>query len=67
MCGIIGILGSEPVAPVKIGDGAYVGSGSVITRDVPADSLAFGRARQANKEGFASRLRALLRAGKKAP
>ena len=55
------------VAPVKIGEGAYVASGSVITRDVPADSLAFGRARQANKEGFASRLRALLRAGKKAP
>ncbi len=58
---------SALVAPVKIGEGAYVASGSVITRDVPADSLAFGRARQANKEGFASRLRALLRAGKKAP
>src|SRR6202043_237236 len=37
---------SALVAPVKIGDGAYVASGSVITRDVPADSLAFGRARQ---------------------
>ena len=58
---------SALVAPVKIGEGAYVASGSVITRDVPADSLAFGRARQANKEGFAARLRALLRAGKKAP
>jgi len=58
---------SALVAPVKIGEGAYVASGSVITRDVPPDSLAFGRARQANKEGFAARLRALLRAGKKAP
>jgi bifunctional UDP-N-acetylglucosamine pyrophosphorylase/glucosamine-1-phosphate N-acetyltransferase len=58
---------SALVAPVKIGDGAYVASGSVVTRDVPADALAFGRARQANKEGFATRLRALLRAGKKAP
>jgi bifunctional UDP-N-acetylglucosamine pyrophosphorylase/glucosamine-1-phosphate N-acetyltransferase len=58
---------SALVAPVKIGDGAYVASGSVITRDVPPDSLAFGRARQAIKEGWATRLRAVLRAGKKAP
>ena len=58
---------SALVAPVKIGDGAYVASGSVITRDVPADSLAFGRARQAVKEGWAARLRAVLRAGRKAP
>lgn len=55
---------SALVAPVKIGDGAYVASGSVITGDVPADSVAFGRARQAVKEGFATRLRAVLRAGK---
>jgi len=56
---------SSLVAPVTIGDGAYVASGSVITADVPADSLAFGRARQSVKEGFAARLRAVLRAGKK--
>ena len=37
---------SSLVAPVKIGDGAYVASGSVITEDVPDDALAFGRARQ---------------------
>lgn len=37
---------SALVAPVSIGDGAYVASGSVITEDVPEDSLAFGRARQ---------------------
>jgi bifunctional UDP-N-acetylglucosamine pyrophosphorylase/glucosamine-1-phosphate N-acetyltransferase len=37
---------SSLVAPVHIGDGAYVASGSVITDDVPDDGLAFGRARQ---------------------
>ena len=44
---------SSLVAPVKIGDGAYVASGSVITGDVPPDALAFGRARQVNKPGRA--------------
>ena len=48
---------SALVAPVKIGDGAYVGSGSVITHDVPAGSLAIGRARQVIQEGAAERLR----------
>jgi bifunctional UDP-N-acetylglucosamine pyrophosphorylase/glucosamine-1-phosphate N-acetyltransferase len=56
---------SALVAPVKIGDGAYVGSGSVITRDVPPDALAVGRARQANKEGWARRRRELAPAKKK--
>lgn len=37
---------SSLVAPVSIGDGAYVASGSVVTADVPADALALGRARQ---------------------
>ncbi|ANH04103.1 bifunctional UDP-N-acetylglucosamine diphosphorylase/glucosamine-1-phosphate N-acetyltransferase GlmU [Shinella sp. HZN7] len=41
------------VAPVSIGDGAYIASGSVITADVPDDAVAFGRARQENKEGRA--------------
>jgi bifunctional UDP-N-acetylglucosamine pyrophosphorylase/glucosamine-1-phosphate N-acetyltransferase len=50
---------SSLVAPVTIGDGAYVGSGSVVTKDVPSDALAIGRARQENKEGYASKLRAL--------
>ncbi|MFT0859914.1 bifunctional UDP-N-acetylglucosamine diphosphorylase/glucosamine-1-phosphate N-acetyltransferase GlmU [Ancylobacter sp. G4_0304] len=45
------------VAPVSIGDGAYVGTGSVITEDVPADALAVARARQVNKPGWATRLR----------
>jgi bifunctional UDP-N-acetylglucosamine pyrophosphorylase/glucosamine-1-phosphate N-acetyltransferase len=34
------------VAPVRIGNGGYIASGSVITEDVPDDALAFGRARQ---------------------
>ena len=41
---------SALVAPVKIGEGAYVGSGSVITDDVPAQALALGRGRQVVKE-----------------
>jgi bifunctional UDP-N-acetylglucosamine pyrophosphorylase/glucosamine-1-phosphate N-acetyltransferase len=56
---------SALVAPVKIGDGAYVGSGSVITQDVPGDSLALGRSRQVVKEGWATRLRGLKSLGKK--
>jgi bifunctional UDP-N-acetylglucosamine pyrophosphorylase/glucosamine-1-phosphate N-acetyltransferase len=44
---------STLVAPIKIGHGAYVAAGSSITEDVPADSLAFGRARQSVKEGWA--------------
>ena len=43
---------SSLVAPVKVGKGAYVAAGSVITQDVPAGSLALGRARQEVKEGW---------------
>jgi bifunctional UDP-N-acetylglucosamine pyrophosphorylase / glucosamine-1-phosphate N-acetyltransferase len=45
------------VAPIEIGDGAWIGAGSVITKDVPADALAVARARQENKEGYAARQR----------
>lgn len=45
------------VAPVSIGDGAYVASGSVITEDVPADGLAVARGRQSNKPGYAKTIR----------
>ena len=45
------------VAPLTIGDGAYTASGSVITDDVPPDAVAFGRARQENKPGYAPKLR----------
>jgi bifunctional UDP-N-acetylglucosamine pyrophosphorylase / glucosamine-1-phosphate N-acetyltransferase len=53
------------VAPVRIGDGAYVATGSVVTQDVPADALAIGRSRQVVKENRAARLRAMKAAGKK--
>ena len=43
------------VAPIEIGDGAWIAAGSVITKDVPADALAFARPRQENKEGYAAR------------
>jgi bifunctional UDP-N-acetylglucosamine pyrophosphorylase / glucosamine-1-phosphate N-acetyltransferase len=58
--GINTFIGSNSslVAPVSIGDNAYVGSGSVITENVPADALALGRARQSIKEGRAVQLRA---------
>ena len=46
------------VAPVSVGAGAYVGSGSVITQDVPPDSLAVARGRQADKPGWAAAFRA---------
>ena len=44
--------GSMLVAPVKVGKGSYVAAGSAITEDVPPESLAVGRARQVNKEGW---------------
>jgi bifunctional UDP-N-acetylglucosamine pyrophosphorylase / glucosamine-1-phosphate N-acetyltransferase len=45
------------VAPVEIGDGAWIAAGSVITKDVPADALGIARPRQENKEGYAARQR----------
>lgn len=56
---------SALVAPVKIGDRAYVGSGSVVTKNVPADALTLERAEQRIKPGWAKRLRALKSLGKK--
>ncbi len=45
------------VAPVEIGDDAWTAAGSVITKDVPPESLAIARARQENKEGYVGRKR----------
>jgi bifunctional UDP-N-acetylglucosamine pyrophosphorylase/glucosamine-1-phosphate N-acetyltransferase len=55
---------SALVAPVTIGDGAYVATGSVITHTVPPDGLAIARERQVVKEGGASRIRAIKAAAK---
>jgi bifunctional UDP-N-acetylglucosamine pyrophosphorylase / glucosamine-1-phosphate N-acetyltransferase len=43
------------IAPVTVGDDAWIAAGSVITKDVPSEALAVARARQVNKEGFAAR------------
>lgn len=53
---------SQIVAPVRIGEGAYVATGTTVTRDVPDGALAIGRARQDNKEGYAERLKGRLKA-----
>ena len=55
---------SALVAPVTIADGAMTGSGSVITKDVPADSLALARGEQATKPGWAARFRKAMSAKK---
>ncbi len=50
------------VAPVRIGDGAYVAAGSTITENVPADALGVARGRQTNKLGWAAARRREMRA-----
>jgi bifunctional UDP-N-acetylglucosamine pyrophosphorylase/glucosamine-1-phosphate N-acetyltransferase len=45
------------VAPVTLGDNAWVAAGSVVTKNVPPGALALGRARQVNKEGYDDRKR----------
>lgn len=57
---------SQLVAPVRVGKGAYVGTGTTVTQDVPPDALAVSRTRQSNKEGLASRLKAKFKAMKEA-
>jgi bifunctional UDP-N-acetylglucosamine pyrophosphorylase/glucosamine-1-phosphate N-acetyltransferase len=48
------------VAPVTVGEGAYIAAGSSITEDVPKDALALGRARQITKPGWAAARRERL-------
>ncbi|WP_034986911.1 bifunctional UDP-N-acetylglucosamine diphosphorylase/glucosamine-1-phosphate N-acetyltransferase GlmU [Bartonella florencae] len=55
---------SALVAPLLIGDGSYIASGSVVTKNAPVNSMVFGRARQVIKEDYATKLRARLSANK---
>ncbi|HMI50864.1 MAG TPA: bifunctional UDP-N-acetylglucosamine diphosphorylase/glucosamine-1-phosphate N-acetyltransferase GlmU [Candidatus Saccharimonadales bacterium] len=57
---------SALVAPVKLGDGAYVAAGSTITDNIPADGLGIARGRQATKPGWASKKRRELLAADRA-
>jgi bifunctional UDP-N-acetylglucosamine pyrophosphorylase/glucosamine-1-phosphate N-acetyltransferase len=52
---------SQLVAPVQVGSGAYVASGSTVTRDVPPDDLAISRVSQENRPGTAKRLKERLK------
>ena len=60
-------IGSDStlVAPVKLGNGSYVGAASCITDDVPEDALAIGRGRQINKPEWARIKRDAMAAAKK--
>jgi bifunctional UDP-N-acetylglucosamine pyrophosphorylase/glucosamine-1-phosphate N-acetyltransferase len=60
-------IGSDTalVAPVRVGDGAYVGAGSVITKNVPPDSLGVARGQQVNKLGWATARRREMAAAAK--
>ena len=53
------------VAPVRLGDGAYVAAGSTITENVPADALGIARGRQVNKPRWAAKKRRELAAAEK--
>ena len=53
------------VAPVRVGDGAYVAAGSVITENVPADAFGLARGRQVNKPGWAAARRREMAAAAK--
>ncbi|HET6346354.1 MAG TPA: bifunctional UDP-N-acetylglucosamine diphosphorylase/glucosamine-1-phosphate N-acetyltransferase GlmU [Myxococcota bacterium] len=55
---------STLVAPLKIGAGAFIAAGSTVTKEVPGDALAFGRAQQTNREGYAKTLKERLEAAK---
>ena len=57
---------SQLVAPITIGRGAYVASGTTVVTDVPDDALALGRTKQENKLGYAPKLKARFAASKAA-
>lgn len=57
---------SQLVAPVTIGEGAYIASGTTVTKNVPAGALAIGRTPLQVKEGYADKLKARYKAQQKA-
>ncbi len=58
---------TQLIAPVRVGKGAYIGSGSTITEDVPSGALALGRSRQRVIEGWAKRKKPGKQGKEKAP
>jgi bifunctional UDP-N-acetylglucosamine pyrophosphorylase/glucosamine-1-phosphate N-acetyltransferase len=60
-------IGSDTalVAPIRVGDGAYVAAGSTLTENVPAEALALARGRQVNKPGWARQRRNALKNAKR--
>jgi bifunctional UDP-N-acetylglucosamine pyrophosphorylase/glucosamine-1-phosphate N-acetyltransferase len=60
-------IGSDTalVAPVRVGDGAYIAAGSTITENVPSDALGIARGRQVNRPGWAAKKRRELAAAEK--
>jgi bifunctional UDP-N-acetylglucosamine pyrophosphorylase/glucosamine-1-phosphate N-acetyltransferase len=61
-------IGSDTalVAPIRVGDGAYVAAGSTLTENVPAEALALARGRQVNKLGWARKRRLEMKREEKA-
>jgi bifunctional UDP-N-acetylglucosamine pyrophosphorylase/glucosamine-1-phosphate N-acetyltransferase len=57
---------SQIVAPVTIGAHAYVATGTTVTKSVPPNALAISRVKQENKEEYASKIKAKLKAAKEA-
>lgn len=55
---------SQLIAPITVGDGAFIATATCVTENVPANAVAIGRVHQVNKEGYASKLRARLQAAK---
>jgi bifunctional UDP-N-acetylglucosamine pyrophosphorylase/glucosamine-1-phosphate N-acetyltransferase len=55
-------IGSDTtlVAPLRIGDGAYIAAGSAITENIPAEALGIARSRQTNKKNWAAKKRRAL-------
>jgi len=56
---------SQMVAPLTVGKGSYVATGTTLTKNVPQDALAISRVRQENKEGMAVKFRRQMEAKKR--